>query len=146
MSYFGLQYIFNYSNVDPVRKNDGKRLQCSFGENTIQFALYIVIFYDENYIINKDEIEVSLDDNLADSICDLLDKTTDNLSKIGQEFQNAITFTLNNIKVLARISENKNINMYYLDGSYKACINHADDDKSGEIVKVTIDKKWVFQT
>ena len=83
MSYFGLQYIFNYSNVDPVRKNDGKRLQCSFGENTIQFALYIVIFYDENYIINKDEIEVSLDDNLADSICDLLDKTTDNLSKIG---------------------------------------------------------------
>ena len=36
--------------------------------------------------------------------------------------------------------------MYYLDGSYKACINHADDDKSGEIVKVTIDKKWVFQT
>ena len=23
--------------------------------------------------------------------------------------------------------------MYYLDGSYKACINHADDDKSGEI-------------
>ena len=38
MSYFGLQYIFNYSNIDPVRKNDGKRLQCSFGENTIQFA------------------------------------------------------------------------------------------------------------
>lgn len=113
MSYFGLQYIFNYPNIDPVRKNDGKRLQCSFGENTIQFALYIVIFYDENYIINKDEIEVSLDDNLADSICDLLDKTTDNLSKIGWEFQNAITFTLNNIKVLARISENKNINMYY---------------------------------
>lgn len=41
MSYFGLQYTFNYSNVDPVRKNDGKRLQYSFGENTIQFALYI---------------------------------------------------------------------------------------------------------
>lgn len=101
-----------------------------------------MIFYDENYIINKDEIEVSLDDNLADNICDLLDKTTDNPSKIGWEFQNAIIFTLNNIKVLARISENKNINMYYLDGhSYKACINRADDDKSGEIVKVTIDKK-----
>lgn len=102
----------------------------------------LVIFYDENYIINKDEIEVSLDDNLADNICDLLDKTTDNLSKIGWEFKNAIIFTLNNIKVLARISENKNINMYYLDDhSYKARINSADDDKSGEVVKVTIDKK-----
>ena len=77
MSYFGLQYIFNYSNVDPVRK----------------------------MMVNCSSV------------------------------------------VLARISENKNINIYYLDDhSYKAHINSADDDKSGEIVKVTINKKWVFQT
>ena len=34
MSYFldGNQYIFNYSNVDSVRKNDDERVQCSFGD------------------------------------------------------------------------------------------------------------------
>ena len=52
MSYFldGNQYIFNYSNVDSVRKNDDERVQCSFGENTVQFFLYIDGILDEDCV------------------------------------------------------------------------------------------------
>ena len=49
----GNQYIFNYSNVDLVRKNDDERVQCSFGENTVQFFLYIDGILDEDCVINK---------------------------------------------------------------------------------------------
>ncbi|WP_220607903.1 hypothetical protein [Methanobrevibacter oralis] len=46
----GNQYIFNYSNVDLVRKNDDERVQCSFGENTVQFFLYIDGILDEDCV------------------------------------------------------------------------------------------------
>ena len=52
----GNQYIFNYSNVDLVRKNDDERVQCSFGENTVQFFLYIDGILDEDCVINKDGV------------------------------------------------------------------------------------------
>lgn len=34
-----------------------------------------------------EKIEITLDDNLDDNVCDLLNKTTNNLSKIGLKFQ-----------------------------------------------------------
>ena len=46
----GNQYIFNYSNVDLVGKNDDERVQCSFGENTVQFFLYIDGILDEDCV------------------------------------------------------------------------------------------------
>lgn len=49
----GNQYIFNYSNPDPVRKNDGKRSKSSFGENTVQFVLYLDGILDEDCFINE---------------------------------------------------------------------------------------------
>ena len=44
------------SNVDLVRKNDDERVQCSFGENTVQFFLYIDGILDEDCVINKDGV------------------------------------------------------------------------------------------
>ena len=52
----GNQYIFNCLNVDPVRKNDDERVHCSFGENTVQFVLYLDGILDEDCVINKDGV------------------------------------------------------------------------------------------
>lgn len=47
------QYIFNYSNSNPVRKNDEKSSRSTFGENTVQFVLYIDGLLDEYWFINE---------------------------------------------------------------------------------------------
>jgi len=49
----GNQYIFNYLNSDPVRKNDEKSSKSTFGENTVQFVLYLDGILDEDCFINK---------------------------------------------------------------------------------------------
>jgi len=49
----GNQYIFNYLNSDPVRKNDDESLKSTFGENTVQFVLYLDGILDEDCFINK---------------------------------------------------------------------------------------------
>ena len=49
----GEQYIFNYFISDPVRKNDEKSSKSKFGENTVQFVLYIDGILDENCFINE---------------------------------------------------------------------------------------------
>ena len=46
----GNQYIFNYSNVVTVRKNDDERSQCSFGESTVQFFCILMVFMDEDCV------------------------------------------------------------------------------------------------
>ena len=50
------QYIFNYLNSDPVRKNDEKTSKSKFGENTVQFVLYLDGILDENCFINKNGV------------------------------------------------------------------------------------------
>ena len=53
----GNQYIFNYSNVDLVRKNDDERVQCSFGDEYCSIFFCIsMVFYDEDCVINKDGV------------------------------------------------------------------------------------------
>ena len=52
----GDKYIFNYLNCDPVRKNDEKSSKSSFGENTVQFVLYIDGILDENCFINRNGV------------------------------------------------------------------------------------------
>ena len=52
----GKQYLFNYSNSDPVRKNDEKSSKSKFGENTVQFVLYLDGILDENCFINKNGV------------------------------------------------------------------------------------------
>ena len=47
------QYIFNYLNSDPVRKNDKKSSKSTFGKNTAQFVLYLDGILDEDCFINK---------------------------------------------------------------------------------------------
>ena len=49
----GEQYIFNYSIQDPIRKNDEKSSKSKFGENTVQFVLYLDGILDENCFINE---------------------------------------------------------------------------------------------
>ena len=49
----GEQYIVNYLNCDPVRKNDEKSSKSKFGENTVQFVLYLDGILDEDCIINE---------------------------------------------------------------------------------------------
>ncbi len=49
----GNKYIFNYSNLDPVRKNDEKSSKSKSGENTVQFVLYLDGILDENCFINE---------------------------------------------------------------------------------------------
>ena len=39
-----------------LEKNDDERLQCSFGENSVQFVLYLYGILDEDCFINKDEV------------------------------------------------------------------------------------------
>ena len=40
-------------NSDPVRKNDEKSSKSQFGENTVQFVLYLDGIIDENCFINE---------------------------------------------------------------------------------------------
>lgn len=41
-SYFGKQLIlFNYTNLILFEKNNGKSSKSKFGENTVQFVLYL---------------------------------------------------------------------------------------------------------
>ena len=40
-------------NSGPVRKNDEKSSKCIFGENTVQFVLYLDGIIDEECFINK---------------------------------------------------------------------------------------------
>ena len=52
----GKQFIFNYLNSDPVRKNDDKSSKNKFGENTVQFVLYLDGILDENCFINSNRV------------------------------------------------------------------------------------------
>ena len=52
----GEQYIFNYLNCDPVRKNDEKSSKSKFGENTVQFVLYLDGILDEDCFINENGV------------------------------------------------------------------------------------------
>lgn len=47
------QYIFNGPYVDPVRRNEDVRKQCTFGDNTVQFYLVIEGILDETTFINE---------------------------------------------------------------------------------------------
>ena len=40
-------------NSDPVRKNDEKSSKSTFGENTVQFVLYLDGILDEDCFINE---------------------------------------------------------------------------------------------
>jgi hypothetical protein len=52
----GKQYIFNYLNSDPVRKTDEKSSKSKFGENTVQFVLYLDGILDEDCFINENGV------------------------------------------------------------------------------------------
>ena len=52
----GKQYIFNYLNPDPVWKNDEKSSKNKFGENTVQFVLYLDGILDEDCFINEKRV------------------------------------------------------------------------------------------
>ena len=53
----GNQYIFNYSNVDLVRKNDDERVQCSFGDEYCSiFFVYRWYSMMKIAFINKDGV------------------------------------------------------------------------------------------
>ena len=58
ISYFWMatNIYLTISNVDLVRKNDDERVHCSFGENTVQFVLYLDGILDEDCVINKDGV------------------------------------------------------------------------------------------
>ena len=88
----GKQYIFNYSNSDPVRKNDEKSSKSKFGENTVQFVLYLDGILDENCFINKNGVIEYHDPHCKNCFSNDLIKKSFNYRKIYLE--NGISVTI----------------------------------------------------
>ena len=56
-----------------------------------------------------EKIEITLDDNLDDNVCDLLNKTTNNLSKIGLKFQEEHYKFANSLSEISKLIEEGNV-------------------------------------
>ena len=56
-----------------------------------------------------EKIEITLDDNLDDNVCDLLNKTTNNLSKIGLKFQEKHYKFANSLSEIPKLIEDGNV-------------------------------------
>ena len=84
--------IFNYLNSDPVRKNDEKSLKSKFGENTVQFVLYLYGILDEDCFINEKEVIEYHDPHCKNCFSNDLIKKSFNKRKIYLE--NGISVTI----------------------------------------------------
>lgn len=79
------QYIFNYLNSDPVRKNDKKPSKSTFGKNTAQFVLYLESILDEDCFINKKGVIEYHDPHCKNCFCNNVIKKSFNKRKLYLE-------------------------------------------------------------
>jgi len=82
----------------------GTPIKLELGPRDLENNITIAMRRDE-----EEKIEITLDDNLADKICELLDKTSENLSKSSWNFQNEHVKFTENIDEIPELVEAGNV-------------------------------------
>ncbi len=82
----------------------GTPLKLELGPRDLENNITIAMRRDET-----EKIEITLDDNLDDNVCDLLNKTTNNLSKIGLKFQEEHYKFANSLSEISKLIEEGNV-------------------------------------
>lgn len=82
----------------------GTPLKLELGPRDLENNITIAMRRDET-----EKIEITLDDNLDDNVCDLLNKTTNNLSKIGLKFQEEHYKFANSLSEIPKLIEDGNV-------------------------------------
>ncbi len=77
----------------------------------------------------EEKIEIALDDNLADNVIDLLNKSAENLSSQALSFQEEHVKFANSLDEVAELVESGNVVKFYWCGEEE--VGHEIEEKTG---------------